>query len=1240
MNTKIKKSLSFLLLLIILFTNISPVLAINFENGQVITLEKDHDCTSLLKFKGQDLLKGVAYVVYRDKQTGKKQPAFCVEPNQEGIGTGAGNEYDVTLSLMKEQSLWRVLYKGYMGSTYLDWNMACDDDLYYATKTAVHCLVDGTTPTGKYEVPNRVGWGENISLAEVQERGAKVLEVAQQLYDYGINGVENYMEPEIYANKTGYATEKIINGIKYLTQKYTLTGNRTIESYKVSISNFPTGTKIFNDSNLETNLMTNNTFTIAIPSSNIVENITGNINITEAKIKTYPVFFAKAYDEELQDYIIYADATEKTSTSTTQEVNAYRASLIIRKIDANTSRPIAGVKFNVKYADTNENIGNFTTDSSGLILVNNLRKSKIIVTEISTLDQYALDTTPIEVELEYYNQTKQINVPNYLKKGNLKIIKVDKDNNQIKIPNVEFELLDSNNNTVGTYTTDQNGEIYIEGLKTGTYIIKETKANSAYYQLSQDITVEVEFNKTTQTQLENEKIKGQIKVIKVDQDYNEIKLENAEFQIIDSNDNVVETIKTDANGQATTSRLPIGTYRIKEISTGNDNYILNEQNQKVTVTKDSITEVTLENIHKTGNVKVFKVDKDNNKIALGNVEFDLFSEEFNKVIGTYITDVNGEIYIENLRIGDYKLIEKTTNQWYDLSENTEIKIEWDTTINTIIENELKKGQIKVIKVDQENPEIKIPGVKFEVIDEAGNVLETITTDENGEAITQRYSVRDYEKLTFREIETNEYYVLNEQEETVTLEANQIKTVVFKNEKKKGQIQVIKVDSNYNEIKLADVQFEIIDSLGNVVEKIKTDENGEAITSRLPIGEYKIKEVSTGNDNYILDEQNKQVIILPDTINEVLIENMHKTGNLKIFKVDKDNNRITLEGIDFDLYSMEFNEVIGTYTTDENGEINIENIRTGEYKLIEKATNKWYDISEDTEIKVEWDTTINTIIENELKKGQIKVIKIDKENPKIKISGVKFEVIDEAGNVLETITTDENGEAITQKYSVRDYKKLILKEIETTEDYVLNNEPQIITLEAHQIKTVTFENEPLNIKVNVEKTGFIEADSGQNIYYDFQDIQNNSNVALDSFTWADYLPTEAVRADKIYTGTWNEDLKYSIWYKTNINDFKILAEELSTQTNNEISFKSIELEEDEYITDFEFRFGTVNPGFTEIEKPRLYCDVLDNLENGFIFTNNTKVTGNYKDKLSEDEDNWTTLIYNKEPELEELPRTGF
>ena len=55
----------------------------------------------------------------------------------------------------------------------------------------------------------------------------------------------------------------------------------------------------------------------------------------------------------------------------------------------------------------------------------------------------------------------------------------------------------------------------------------------------------------------------------------------------------------------------------------------------------------------------------------------MYSEEFKKVIGTYTTDVNGEIFIENLRIGNYKLIEKITNKWYNLNDEAiEIKINW------------------------------------------------------------------------------------------------------------------------------------------------------------------------------------------------------------------------------------------------------------------------------------------------------------------------------------------------------------------------------------------------------------------------------------------------------------------------------------------------------------------------------------------------------------------------------------
>ena len=289
--------------------------------------------------------------------------------------------------------------------------------------------------------------------------------------------------------------------------------------------------------------------------------------------------------------------------------------------------------------ENGENIGNYTTDANGTITVSKLRQGNIIVKEVEVPENYIIDESNKYVNLEY-NSTSNLEVTNNLKRGNLKVIKVDKDNNEIKIPNVEFQLLDSNKKTIGTYITDQNGEIKIEGLKIGNYILKETKENPNYYKLNEDTNVEIEWNKTTTTKIENEKLKGRIRVIKLDEDFNTIKLPNVKFEIINSENNVVETIITNSNGEATTSRLPIGEYRIKEISTGDDNYILNEQNKHVIIQKDKTTEIVVTNLHKKGNVTVFKVDKDNNKITLGNVKFDLYSMEFQKVIGTYTTDVN------------------------------------------------------------------------------------------------------------------------------------------------------------------------------------------------------------------------------------------------------------------------------------------------------------------------------------------------------------------------------------------------------------------------------------------------------------------------------------------------------------------------------------------------------------------------------------------------------------------------
>ena len=554
---------------------------------------------------------------------------------------------------------------------------------------------------------------------------------------------------------------------------------------------------------------------------------------------------------------------------------------------------------------------------------------------------------------------------------------------------------------------------------------------------------------------------GKILVNKTD-DYTKNPIEGVAFSLKKTDGTVVGTATTDSKGEAKFDKLYQGNYKLVEVET-NPKYILNKAEFDVNVEYNKSTSVSVENEHKKGNIKVYKIDKDNNRVVLGNVEFDLFSHEFNKVIGTYNTDVNGELEIKDLRIGDYSLIEKKTNKWYNLAEDTDVEVEWNLTKELQIQNELKKGAIKIIKVDEEDHEVKLENVKFKVMDKDGNVLEELITDKNGEAETSRYPIRDFSELKIQEVETLDTYVLDDEIHTIKLEENQIKNITFENEKIKGQIEVTKVSSNDNKLTgdkkgtpLKGAIFEVYNSNDELVDTLTTDKEGKAISKLLVKGEYHLKEVDSGSVYYLI--------------------------NSDIFKAE-----------------------------------------------------------------------------------------------------------------------------------IKEHKEIV---------------------------KVNVEDDSVDIDVEVEKTGFIETQSKDSIYYNFKNIRNKSNVKLDNFTWQDTLPTQALRVDRIYTGTWNEDLEYSIWYKTNKNDYKMLVDKLSTQVNNEVSFKNAELEEDEFITEYEFRFGTVKVGFSEVESPILYCDMLEGLGNGFAFTNYTKVFGNYEDKYVEDTDEWTTVTYFKEIEVtQKLPRTG-
>ena len=337
---------------------------------------------------------------------------------------------------------------------------------------------------------------------------------------------------------------------------------------------------------------------------------------------------------------------------------------------------------------------------------------------------------------------------------------------------------------------------------------------------------------------------GRIKIVKNDEDTNE-PIQGVTFQLTKEDGTVIANSTTNENGEATFPNLYQGNYILKEIAT-NDNYILLDKEFNVNVEFDKTTTETITNEHKKGDLTVYKVDKDNNKIALGGVTFDLYSEEFGKVIGTYVTDENGEIHVKDLRTGNYTWIEKETNKWYNLAEDTTTEVVWDKDTANTIENELKKGQIRVIKVDEDNNEVKLEGVEFEVLDENGNVLEKIITDENGEALTQRYPIRDFSKLTLREVKTLEEYVLNEKPQTIELTEDEITNIEFTNEKIKGFVEITKVDSKDKDKKLEGAEFGLYNENDELIDTLITDKNGKATSDELVKGKYYLKELDTGS----------------------------------------------------------------------------------------------------------------------------------------------------------------------------------------------------------------------------------------------------------------------------------------------------------------------------------------------------------------------------------------------------------
>ncbi len=556
-------------------------------------------------------------------------------------------------------------------------------------------------------------------------------------------------------------------------------------------------------------------------------------------------------------------------------------------------------------------------------------------------------------------------------------------------------------------------------------------------------------------------------------DYTNEPIEGVTFGLYKLNGTEVARSVTDSKGVATFDNLFQGNYILKELFT-NKNYVLDSIESEVSIQFNKTSTENIQNEHKKGNLKIYKIDKDNNKITLGGIEFELYSEEFKKVIGKYITDQNGEIYIENLRTGNYKLHEVKTNKWYNLVDDVDVVVEWNETKDTMIENELKKSQVKVIKVDKDDNKIKLEGVKFEVLDNKGNILETIVTDVNGEATTSKYAVRDFEKLYLRECETQKDYVLNNEIIEVVLEENKTMQIEIENEVKKGQVKVIKVDKDNNEIKIGGVTFEIYDENHNIVDILVTDSNGEAISKRLPINqEYTIKETIT-DKNYNLSDEIQKVELKENEIKSIIFENEKKKGKIEVIKVDDENNEVRLEGVTFEIIDKDGN-VVDTVITNHEGKAVTKGLPIdNEYTIREKETKKEYVLSKETVSVVLEENEIKSIIfENKLKKGSIKILKVSDGNNQVldiadgtPLVGAKFVVLNSIGETVGIYETGEDGTILIENLQYGEYT---VYEYGSPNGYLLDSKPQIVFIEEDkQVVNLIFKDKP--IEPELPKTG--------------------------------------------------------------------------------------------------------------------------------------------------------------------------
>ena len=386
----------------------------------------------------------------------------------------------------------------------------------------------------------------------------------------------------------------------------------------------------------------------------------------------------------LEGYVL--DTSPKSILIKEGEVQTLRfynekcGTLVIQKKDSVTSKPLAGVKFQLTYADGSyvdnanghlSSKGLYITDANGEIRITGI-VGTIVVKETRPLDGYTIapgyESQTVEVNPDDTQTLTFYNAPD----GNVELIKVNEDDKSERIPNTTFEIRRMDDGLVDTVTTDKNGRVRIQ-LDAGDYYAVEIEAADGFRLDDTPHYFTVENGKNTTLTIMN-KAFSRIIIHKIDSRTEE-GIYGTKFLLYDANKNPLGEYTSDNEGYVYIE-IPdglSGRMYLRELEAA-EGYILDKEYKTVYVKPGKTAEIEWENTAVTGQIQVYKYSAEYNEITgtapgtpLKGAVYEIINARSGKVVDYITTDARGVAASKPLPLTRYQIREVSAPAYWQVS---------------------------------------------------------------------------------------------------------------------------------------------------------------------------------------------------------------------------------------------------------------------------------------------------------------------------------------------------------------------------------------------------------------------------------------------------------------------------------------------------------------------------------------------------------------------------------------------